>query len=67
MLLALLIPWNDDIATHVPTSLDAGGAMRVRQSNGWYRVEVREPAGWRPHLTTRRWDKVTRLVDEYTG
>jgi hypothetical protein len=68
MLLALAIPWNDDIAQHVPTSLDAGGVMRVRQSNGWYSVEELAGDVWRRAfpLTMRR-ATMQRHVDLYTG
>lgn len=67
MLLALVIPWNHDIAAHVPTSLDAGGVMRVRSSNGWYSVEAKDGDGWRVVTRTMRRAKMQALVDLYTG
>jgi hypothetical protein len=67
LLLALVIPWNNDLAEHVPTSLDAGGVMRVRRSNGWYSVEVRDGDGWRVECRTLRAAKMRELVDLYTG
>jgi hypothetical protein len=64
---ALVIPWNPDIAEHVPTSLDAGGVMRVRTSNGWYQVEAKEGESWRVVARTRRRSTVQGMVDLYTG
>jgi hypothetical protein len=66
-LLTFVLPWNEEVAQHLPTALDAGKVMRVRKSNGWYQIEVQEGEGWRVHLRTLRRSVVDRVVAEYCG
>jgi hypothetical protein len=63
------LTWDDTLAEHVPTDLDAGGVMRVRQCEGLYRVEARvgTTGDWRVVTQTSNRAKVQAIAQEYVG
>jgi hypothetical protein len=63
------LTWDDTLAEHVPTDLDAGGVMRVRQCEGLYRVEERGwlTEDWSVVTQTSSRAKVDAIVQEYVG
>lgn len=67
-LLALAMPWNEDVAVVIPHEVEQGGLLRIRESNGMYRMEQRDGTGWVPVMRpTPSKRKVVALASQYVG